>query len=164
MADNGAYQLCGTTRLQQRHSWMTTECHSLQRFLEAQRDAYAIALAELRRGRKTSHWMWFIFPQLAGLGRSHTAQHYALASLDEAVAYLKHTTLGARLRECVQALQALPLGNSAAGVFGEVDAVKLRSSLTLFESAGGGDLFSAALVRWFSGVRDDATRKLLAGR
>ena len=134
------------------------------RVIEAQRDVYGIALAELHRGRKTSHWMWFIFPQLAGLGRSHIAQHYAIASIDEAVAYLEHTTLGARLRECVQALQALPLGDSAAGVFGEVDAVKLRSSLTLFESAGGGEVFSAALDRWFSGVRDDATRKRLAGR
>lgn len=164
MATMGAFQLWGTTWPPQRHSRMTTECHNLMRFIEAQRDAYGIALAELHRGRKTSHWMWFIFPQLAGLGRSHIAQHYAIASLDEAVAYLEHITLGARLRECVQTLQALPLGNSAAGVFGEVDAVKLRSSLTLFESACGGDLFSAALDRWFSGVRDDATRKLLAGR
>lgn len=143
---------------------MTTECHNLKRFLDAQHDAYAVAMAELHRGRKTSHWMWFIFPQLAGLGRSPTAQYYAIASLDEAVAYLEHITLGGRLRECVQTLQALPPGNSATRVFGEVDAVKLRSSLTLFESAGGGDLFGAALDRWFSSVRDDATRKLLAGR
>ena len=136
--------------------------HNIQRFLDAQQATYAAALAELRRGRKTTHWMWFVFPQLAGLGRSPTAQHYAIASLDQARAYLEHATLGQRLRECVRALQDLPHGNSAAGVLGEVDAMKLRSSLTLFEAAGGGGLFSAALERWFGGVRDDATLALLA--
>ena len=141
---------------------MTDEPHNLQRFLDAQRGSYASALAELRRGRKTSHWMWFIFPQFAGLGHSPTAQHYAIASLDEAQAYLEHATLGERLRECVQTLQAFPHDKSVIGVLGELDAVKLRSSLTLFESAGGGDLYSAALDRWFGGVRDDATQKLLA--
>lgn len=108
--------------------------------------------------------MWFVFPQLMGLGRSPTAQHYAVASLDQARAYLEHATLGQRLRECVRALQDLPHGNSAAGLLGDVDAMKLRSSLTLFEAAGGGGLFSAALERWFSGVRDDATLALLARR
>ena len=106
--------------------------------------------------------MWFIFPQLAGLGRSPTAQHYAIASLDEARAYLEHSTLGDRLRECVRTLEDLPHGSSAVGVLGEVDAMKLRSSLTLFKVATGDDLFSAALDRWFDGVRDDATLRLLA--
>jgi uncharacterized protein (DUF1810 family) len=119
-------------------------------------------LAELRRGKKTSHWMWFVFPQLAGLGHSPTAQHYAVASLDEARAYLGHATLGQRLQDCVRTLQDLPHGNSAARVLGDVDAMKLRSSLTLFEAAGGGVLFSAALDRWFGGVRDDSTLTLLA--
>ena len=141
---------------------MTDEPHNLQRFLDAQHGSYASALAELRRGRKTSHWMWFIFPQFAGLGHSPTAQHYAIASLDEAQAYLEHATLGERLRECVQTLHALPHDKSAISVLGEVDAVKLRSSLTLFEVVGGSDLYSAALDRWFGGVRDDATQKLLA--
>jgi uncharacterized protein (DUF1810 family) len=141
---------------------MTDEPHNLQRFLDAQRGSYASALAELRRGRKTSHWMWFIFPQFAGLGHSPTAQHYAIASLDEAQAYLEHATLGERLRECVQTLHSLPHDKSAVSVLGEVDAEKLRSSLTLFEVVGGGDLYSAALDRWFGGVRDDATHKLLA--
>ena len=143
---------------------MTNDPHDLQRFLDAQHPAYATALAELHRGRKTTHWMWFVFPQLMGLGRSPTAQHYAVASLDQARAYLEHATLGQRLRECVGALQDLPHGNSAAGLLGDVDAMKLRSSLTLFEAAGGGGLFSAALERWFSGVRDDATLALLARR
>lgn len=141
---------------------MIIDPYNLQRFLDAQQDTYTEALAELRRGRKSSHWMWFVFPQLAGLGRSATAQHYAVASLDEARAYLEHTTLGQRLRDCLRALQDLPYGKSAAGVLGDVDAMKLRSSLTLFEAAGGGVLFSAALDRWFAGVRDDATIKLLA--
>ena len=140
---------------------MTDEPHNLQRFLDAQRGTYSSALAELRKGRKTSHWMWFVFPQLAGLGGSPTAHRYAIASLDEAQAYLEHATLGERLRECVQTLQVLPHDKSVISVLGEVDAVKLRSSLTLFESAGGGDLYSAALDRWFGGVRDDATQKLL---
>lgn len=143
---------------------MTDELHNLQRFLDAQRRTYGSALAELRRGRKTSHWMWFVFPQLAGLGHSPTAQYYAIASLDEAQAYLRHATLGERLRECVQTLQALPHDQSAIKVFGEVDTVKLRSSLTLFEMAGGGDLYSAGLDRWFRSVRDHATRDLLARR
>ncbi len=129
---------------------------------DATQGTYAAALAELRRGRKTSHWMWFVFPQLAGLGRSPAAQHYAIASMDEACAYLAHPALGQRLRDCLRALQNLPYGNSAAGVLGKVDAIKLRSSLTLFEAAGGGPLFSAALDRWFGGVRDGATLMLLA--
>jgi len=140
---------------------MSSDPHHLQRFLDAQETAYADALAELSAGRKTSHWMWFIFPQLAGLGRSATAQYYGIASLDEARAYLAHPLLGVRLRSCIEALQALPPGPSAAGVMGEVDAMKLRSSLTLFEAAGSDDLYGAALDRWFGGERDDATLALL---
>lgn len=140
------------------------EPNNLQRFLYAQQTTYAVALAELRQGRKTSHWMWFVFPQIAGLGHSPMARHYAIASMDEARAYLGRPTLGQRLRDCVRALQDLPQGHSAAGVLGDVDSMKLRSSLTLFEAAGGGDLFSVALNRWFGGVRDDATLTLLARR
>lgn len=137
--------------------------YDLQRFLAAQQDTYATALSELRRGRKTSHWMWFIFPQVRGLGRSSIAQHYALASLDEARAYLAHAILGQRLRDSVGAMQDLPHGQSAAAVLGDVDAIKFRSSLTLFEAAGGGPLFGAALDRWFDGARDETTLTILAG-
>jgi uncharacterized protein (DUF1810 family) len=137
-----------------------TDPHHLDRFLTAQQDSYADALDEVRSGRKQSHWMWFVFPQLAGLGRSPTAQHYAIRSLDEAQAYLDHPVLGARLREMVAALQALP-PTSAERVFGPVDAMKLHSSLTLFAQAGGGALFAAALDRWFDGTPDAATIRLL---
>jgi uncharacterized protein (DUF1810 family) len=104
--------------------------------------------------------MWFIFPQLLGLGSSEMARTYAISSLDEASAYLAHPVLGSRLRECVTALQDLPLADAEA-VFGSVDARKLRSSLTLFMRAGGGELFEAALDRWFSGRPDERTDHLL---
>ena len=104
--------------------------------------------------------MWFIFPQVAGLGSSAMSQRYAINSLDEARAYLEHPVLGRRLRDCVSALQDLPSA-TAYEVFGDVDASKLCSSLTLFIEAGGGPLFEAALDRWFGSERDDATLKLL---
>src|SRR3546814_3568626 len=104
--------------------------------------------------------MWFIFPQIAGLGHSAMAQRYAIQSLDEAKAYLDHPLLGSRLRTCVSALQDLT-GMTAEAVFGGIDAIKLRSSLTLFDAAGGGPLFAAALDRWFRGEKDDATLRLL---
>jgi uncharacterized protein (DUF1810 family) len=162
MAERSPTRARGTTSSRPRHSGMSNDPYNLNRFLAAQQSTYAAVLTELRQGKKTSHWMWFIFPQLAGLGRSPTAQHYAIASLDEARAYLEHSTLGDRLRECVRTLEDLPHGSSAVGVLGEVDAMKLRSSLTLFKVATGDDLFSAALDRWFDGVRDDATLRLLA--
>ena len=132
----------------------------LDRFLTAQADTYEAALSEIRRGAKRSHWMWFIFPQIAGLGRSEMARHFAIRSLEEARAYLDHPVLGARLRECVGALQDLT-GVAAADVFGEIDAVKLRSSLTLFGEVDHDMLFAAALDRWFNGQADQATRNLL---
>lgn len=128
----------------------------LDRFVMAQAATYEMALAEIRRGAKRSHWMWYIFPQIAGLGSSDMARHYAIASLDEARAYLAHPLLGTRLRECVGALQDLT-GTTVSAVFGEIDAMKLRSSLTLFAEAGGGPLFPAALNRWFDGEADPAT-------
>lgn len=138
----------------------------LDRFVEAQ-DAggtYQRALAELRRGRKTSHWMWFVFPQLAGLGRSATARHYALHSLAEARDYLDHPVLGPRLRACASALLDLPGAPSAEEVLGPVDALKLRSSMTLFARADPDDeLFPAVLARYAGGVPDPATDRLLAG-
>lgn len=134
---------------------------ALDRFVSAQADSYDAALAEIRRGAKRSHWMWFVFPQIAGLGRSDMARRYAIGSLAEARAYLDHPILGVRLRQAVTALQDL-IGTTAEAVFGGIDAIKLRSSLTLFSEAGGGPLFAAALDRWFEGVPDPATIELLS--
>ena len=137
-----------------------SEPFDLDRFVYAQAASYEIALAEIRRGAKRSHWMWYVFPQIAGLGVSSTAMHFAISSRDEACAYLVHPVLGPRLRECVAALQGLT-GTTAETVFGSVDAMKLRSSLTLFAEVGGGELFAAALERWFGGQRDQRTLDLI---
>ncbi|WP_422057910.1 DUF1810 domain-containing protein [Sphingomonas sp.] len=137
-----------------------TIAFSLERFVEAQAQSYDAALAEIRRGAKRSHWMWFIFPQLAGLGRSEMAKFYGISSLDEARAYLQHPVLGARYLECVGALQDLRTSN-VVEVFGEVDAMKLRSSLTLFQAAQPTMLFGAATDRWFAGAEDGETLRLL---
>ena len=123
---------------------------SLTRFHDAQADTYATALAELRRGRKVTHWMWFIFPQLAGLGRSATARYYGIADLAEACAYLADPVLGPRLSEVAQAMLAHE-GQSAAAVLGAVDALKLRSCATLFRAAGGGPEFQALLDAFYGG-------------
>lgn len=132
----------------------------LDRFVQAQGRCYSDALAELRTGRKKSHWMWFVFPQLRGLGRSAVTHHYGITSVDEARAYLAHPLLGLRLRECVEALEGLG-PTSAEAVLGSTDAMKLRSSLTLFAAAGGGHVFDAALQRWFDGQPDEQTLALL---
>ena len=132
--------------------------YQLDRFVVAQDEgSYRAAVAELRAGRKTSHWMWFIFPQVAGLGRSAAAQHFAISSLDEAQAYLRHPVLGPRLRECVQLLAALD-GKSADQILGGVDAMKLRSSLTLFMAAAPDEpLFRDVLAKYFGGAADQLT-------
>lgn len=135
---------------------------SLERFVEAQAPVYATALAEIRRGAKRSHWMWFIFPQLEGLGRSETARFFGIRSIDEARAYLAHPLLGKRYFECVAALQDLASSDPVA-VFGLVDAMKLRSSLTLFEAVETSPLLAAALDRWFGSERDPATLARLGG-
>ena len=132
-----------------------TDPFDLDRFVAAQAGIYDAALAEIRRGAKRSHWMWFIFPQVAGLGRSDMARQYAIQSLEEARAYLAHPLLGSRYRESVAALQDLT-GTTAQEIFGETDALKLRSSLTLFAQAGDERLIAAALDRWFGGP-DGAT-------
>lgn len=134
----------------------------LDRFVIAQAGSFDAALAEIKRGAKRSHWMWYVFPQLAGLGRSAMAQTYAIGSLEEARAYLAHPLLGARLRACVDALQDLT-GTTAHAVFGETDAMKLRSSLTLFAAASTERRFAAALERWFD-APDPATLSLLGGQ
>ncbi len=136
-----------------------SEPFALERFVRAQDDGgtYERALAELRAGRKRSHWMWFVFPQLAGLGSSAMSQTYAIASLEEACAYLAHPVLGERLRECAAALRELG-ETSAEQVLGAVDALKLRSSLTLFELAAPDEpLFGELLAQYFDGARDERT-------
>ncbi|MFD1033757.1 DUF1810 domain-containing protein [Sphingomonas hankookensis] len=130
----------------------------LARFVDAQRDSYPAALAELRAGAKRSHWMWFVFPQIAGLGSSATARHYAIADRAEAQAYLAHPLLGARLVESAQALLA-HRGGDIATMLGTIDAMKLRSSTTLFEAASDGaePIFAAILDAFYAGERDPAT-------
>jgi len=135
--------------------------YNLDRFLKAQEDSYDTALDELKAGRKRSHWIWFVFPQLAGLGQSPTSQFYGITSLDEAVAYLQHPILGGRLYESLKVLQTLE-ETSADDVFGELDAMKFRSSLTLFAEADPADpILEAALDRWFDGRKDEKTLQLL---
>ena len=131
--------------------------HNLDRFVEAQDAVYPAVLGELRAGRKASHWMWFIFPQIAGLGRSATARFFALQDRDEAAAYLAHPLLGQRLLECTLIVNALP-GSDAHAIFGSPDDLKFRSSMTLFAAvAPAGSPFAAALDKFFGGVGDAAT-------
>ena len=135
----------------------------LSRFVSAQDESgiYQRALKELRAGRKTSHWMWFVFPQVEGLGRSPTARAYAITSLGEARAYLAHPVLGARLRECADALLGLASEDPAA-VMGPIDAVKLRSSMTLFGRADPADeRFPEVLRKFYGGEEDEATLDLI---
>jgi uncharacterized protein (DUF1810 family) len=137
--------------------------YDLQRFVTAQdaNGTYGQALAELRRGRKTSHWMWFIFPQIAGLGRSAASRRYAVSSLAEAQAYARHPVLGPRLRETAQVVAETDAGN-AEEVFGDIDAVKLRSSMTLFARAVPDEpVFRRVLDRFFGGAGDPETTRRL---
>lgn len=129
----------------------------LQRFVDAQQPVYAQVLSELGAGRKRSHWMWFVFPQIAGLGSSAMAQRYAIASRDEAAAYLDHPLLGPRLNECTWLVNAIE-GSGIRDIFGTPDDMKFRSSMTLFAGATpyNGD-FLAALDKYFAGTRDPAT-------
>ena len=135
----------------------------LERFVRAHAGVYERALAELAAGEKRTHWMWFVFPQLAGLGHSATAQHYAIRSLAEARAYLTHPLLGARLRDCTRAVNGVQ-GRSVHAIFGPPDDLKFCSSMTLFERAAGanGGEFAAALDKYYAGRRDAATLALLA--
>jgi uncharacterized protein (DUF1810 family) len=138
-----------------------SDTFDLDRFTQAQAAVYDAVLGELRAACKRSHWMWFIFPQLAGLGRSAMAQRYALTSLDEARAYLAHPVLGERLRECV-ALVLAAHDKSAHQIFGDPDDMKLHSSLTLFAQAAPAEqLFRDCLVKYFDGASDPATLSLL---
>lgn len=134
----------------------------LARFVAAQSGVYDLALAELRNGRKRTHWMWFVLPQLRGLGNSMMADRYGLEDLDEARAYLAHPLLGPRLEECVAALLAHAGSHSAAEIMGVVDAIKLLSCLTLFEAAGGGPVFARAIEAFYKGERDKRTLAMIA--
>ena len=130
--------------------------YDLNRFVQAQQDVFEAARAELLRGRKASHWMWFVFPQIAGLGHSPMARRYAIGSLGEARAYHAHPILGPRLRELTSIVTALP-DSDARTIFGDVDAMKFRSSMTLFDAAEPAAVFASALQRFFGGQRDPAT-------
>ena len=133
------------------------DSHTLQRFIDAQDAIYDRVLTELRAGRKTSHWMWFIFPQIAGLGSSPMAQEFAIASLDEARAYLAHEVLGPRLQECTRLVMAVQ-GKPIADILGYPDDLKFRSCMTLFAEAGGaGAPFRDALQQYFAGKPDART-------
>lgn len=135
--------------------------NSLNRFFQAQEHDYQTALAEVRAGYKCSHWMWYIFPQLKGLGFSSTAQFYGINGKEEAKAYLEHPVLGARLREITSVLLTLE-GKSAVEIFGHTDAMKLRSSMTLFNAvANGEDIFQKVLNKYYGGKSDDITLAML---
>lgn len=134
----------------------------LERFVTAQSGVYDQALAELQAGRKRSHWMWFVFPQLRGLGSTETAEFYGISGLEEAAAYLAHPRLGPRLRACAETLLALP-DTDPVEIFGHTDALKLRSSMTLFAVASADPLFDGVLTRFYAGERDQRTLDLLEG-
>jgi uncharacterized protein (DUF1810 family) len=140
---------------------MAGDPFDLERFVDAQEPDFECALAELRNGRKTSHWMWYVLPQLRGLGASAMASRYGIASLEEARAYLAHPVLGPRLIACVEAMNALP-GSNAEHVLGGIDAAKFRSCLTLFLAADPGNAaLGEALGKYYGGRQDDRTLALL---
>ena len=139
------------------------DTYDLERFVAAQdaNGTYRRAVEELRAGFKSSHWMWFVFPQIAGLGQSPVSRQFAISSIAEATAYLQHPVLGPRLHECAEILAGMK-GRSADQIFGSIDAMKLRSSMTLFHRAAPDDpLFGRVLTRYFDGIPDHATDALL---
>lgn len=135
---------------------MTQDFFNLNRFVEAQEKIYATALRELQRGQKRSHWMWYIFPQLKHLGVSYNSKFYGLSGVDEATVYWQHPVLGQRLREVCEAILALST-NDAEEVFGGIDSMKLRSSMTLFDRIAPNDIFARVLDKYFEGERDMRT-------
>lgn len=135
---------------------MLSDKYNLIRFLEAQEDIYTVALKELKEGRKRSHWMWYIFPHLKHLGRSYNAKYYGISGIEEAAAYLENPVLGQRLREVSMAVLNLPTDN-AKEVFGGIDSLKLRSSMTLFDMLSPDDVFARVLDKYFNGQRDNRT-------
>jgi uncharacterized protein (DUF1810 family) len=139
-----------------------TDSFNLQRFVDAQAPVYSRVVEELRGGRKRSHWMWFVFPQIAGLGHSEMAQRFAISSREEALAYLAHPLLGSRLRECTALVNAVEC-RSLLDILGSPDDLKFRSSVTLFNAVGSEPEFFAALAKFFDGKADQRTLELLSG-
>ena len=140
---------------------MSAPDETLQRFVDAQAPLYGAVCAELAAGRKTTHWMWFIFPQLKGLGRSATARFYGIASKDEALAYWQHPVLGPRLKQCAE-LVLNTSGKTAHEIFGTPDDLKLQSCMTLFADVAAGEpVFARVLERYYQGQRDEKTVALL---
>ena len=138
--------------------------YNLERFIKRQQEDYNLAYMEISRGRKESHWMWWIFPQIDGLGMSSTSRKYAIGSLEEAEAFLNHPYLGANLRNICEVLLGLP-GKDPGKIFGSPDDLKLRSSMTLFaEAASGDDLFQRVLDKFYGGKKDELTLQLLKVR
>jgi uncharacterized protein (DUF1810 family) len=141
---------------------ITMSTFDLERFVSAQTDTYAMALEEVRAGKKRSHWMWFIFPQFRGIGSSAMSMHYAIGSIEEAKAFLAYPVLGARLKEITEALNASAESN-AEMILGEIDAAKFRSSMTLFDSSKPNETcFRRAIDKFFAGIVDDETVRLIA--
>lgn len=139
----------------------TSDEHGLDRFVQAQEGCYSRALAEIKNGRKVSHWMWYVFPQFLGLGQSEMSRRYAIASVAEAKAYLEHPILGPRLRECCEAALSVE-GRSAHQIFGSPDDLKLNSCATLFARVSpGGSVFHRVLDKFFDGTSDDKTLRLM---
>lgn len=134
--------------------------YNLQRFLDAQQGDYEHALAEIRNGRKYSHWIWYIFPQLKGLGMSYNSQYYGISGKEEAEAYLAHPVLGERLREITSAFLQLK-SKTAEEVFGSLDAMKVLSCMTLFNEVAPGDLFRQVIDRYYQGEKDEMTKRML---
>lgn len=139
---------------------MCNNNYDLNRFVEAQNGVYPIALKELQEGRKRSHWMWYVFPQLKHLGHSYNAKYYGISGIAEATAYLQHPILGQRLREAVSTILNLS-GNDAEAIFGGIDAMKLRSSMTMFDIASTNDIFAQVIDKYFNGQRDILTLKII---
>lgn len=139
---------------------MCNNNYDLNRFVEAQNGVYPIALKELQEGRKRSHWMWYVFPQLKHLGHSYNAKYYGISGTTEASAYLQHPILEQRLREVTSTILHLS-GNDAEAIFGCIDAMKLRSSMTLFDFISSNDIYASVLDKYFQGVKDHRTVSIL---
>ncbi len=137
-----------------------TDTHQLTRFVDAQKQVYDSVVQELQNGRKRGHWMWYVFPQIAGLGVSPTSQRYAIRSAEESRAYYAHPVLGSRLRECTQLVMNVR-SRSSEDIFGPIDNLKFRSSMTLFDSVTDDGLFRDALSKYFGGEPDQRTLSIL---
>lgn len=139
---------------------MNSGKYNIERFIDAQYGVYPIALKELRNGFKRTHWMWFIFPQIKGLGHSYNSNYYGLSGIEEATGYLSEPTLSHRLREISDAVLNLQ-SNSITDVFGNIDSMKLQSSMTIFDLASPDDIFAKILDKWYDGQRDQSTLRIL---